>query len=277
MKYTLYVDETGDTGLNKVRNDIESKGASPFLVFGGALIPETRSAELRDLLKNIRTDLVKKELHCAKLKHAQIAKYAREVRDKAGILLFAFVSKKETLGGYKKQIEGPGQDQKFYNKCVLYFLERIGHWMLENDIGPHELDIVFEQRDGHDYQKLRNYISTVQGRPNDNRSRYFLEPILAQRIRSVPKKDEELLEFADLVAFAVSAAINPSRANFGVPEQRYLRELKSRFFCDQTTGVIGEYGLKLFKRKLIGFDAETKKFMDGWHQDGNVPTIEVVK
>ncbi|CUH76868.1 hypothetical protein TRM7557_01102 [Tritonibacter multivorans] len=273
MNYTFFVDETGDAGLDKVRSDINSKGASPFLVFGGVLVPDSRVEELRELLASVRSSLGKQSLHCNRLSHFQTAKYAREVAEKAGVLLFAFVSRKETLGSYKGRIKGKGQDQKYYNKCVSYFLERVGHWMLENDVRPEQLDVVFEKRDGHDYSRLRNYIAVVKSNPNDARLGYFLGPILPSRIRAVSKKDEELLEYADLVAFAVSAAITPSKANFGVPEQRYLRELKCRFFKDEVSCAVGEFGLKVFKRSSIKFDPSSKEFLDGWHVAGVSPKL----
>lgn len=273
MKYKLYVDETGDTGLNKVRQGIDSKGATPFLVFGGCLVPISRESELRRLLSDIRSELNKKALHCTKLSHFETARFARRVLEDAGVLLFAFVSKKETLGAYQGLIAGKGQDQRYYNKCVSYFLERVGHFMIENEVQPDQMDIVFEKRDGHDYEKLRNYIRKVQRNPHDPRLGHFLAPIVPSRIVAVGKKEEDLLEFADLVAFSVSAAVTPSKANFGMPEQRYIRELKGKFFRDKETGVIGDFGLKIFKRHSSEFTADTRTFLESWHDQNVVPRI----
>lgn len=271
VKYTLYVDETGDTGLEKVRDGVDSKGASPFLVFGGCLVPEPRKDELKDLLKEVQETVGKADLHCSGLNHFQTARYAREVGMSARVKLFAFVSTKTTIGGYKQRIEGKGQDQKYYNKCVSYFLERVGHFMLVNEIDPSDLSVVFEKRDGHDYCKMRNYISVIKDNPNDPRLDYYLQPILPARISAEPKASDPLLSYADLVAFSVAAAVNASKANFGVPEQRYMRELKGKFFADEATGIVGEFGLKVFKRHSLKLDEETRRFIESWHQAGVEP------
>ena len=151
VKYTLYIDESGDTGIENVRENVASKGASPFLVFGACLVPEVREKELIALHEKIRVDLGCKSLHCSELSHLQIAKFSRMVAEKAGIKCFAFVSRKATLGEYKTRIEGRGQDQKYYNKCVSYLLERVGHWMKLHSVAPEDLRIVFENRAKHDY------------------------------------------------------------------------------------------------------------------------------
>ncbi|NIZ14412.1 DUF3800 domain-containing protein [Phaeobacter sp. HF9A] len=273
VKYTLFVDETGDTGLEKVRHGPNSRGASPFLVLGGCLVPDRCFTELRDLLETIREELGKKDLHCTNLNHFQMARFCREVVEHAKVLLFALVSTKDTIGDYKQQISGKGQDQKYYNKCASYFLERVGHFLLEHDIPGEDLTIVFEERASHDYQKMRNYISKIKDNPMDPRLGYFLAPIIPSRITAVAKTAEPLLCYADLVAFSVSAAIDASKANYAVPEQRYLRELKAKFFSDNTSGAIGEFGLKVFKREQMKLDSHTARFLQSWHRADVRPTL----
>lgn len=272
-KYTLFIDESGDTGITKVREGIESKGASPLLVIAGCLVPQIRETALLELLAEISRDVRKSDLHCSGMKHLQVAKYAREVGLKAQIKCFAFVSTKSTIGGFKEQIAGKGQDQRYYNKCVSYFLERVGHFMRLKGISGEDLDIVFERREGHDYEKLRNYIRIIQKNPIDPRLEFYLQPIVPGRIVSVPKEVNKLLCYADLISFAVAAALNPSASNFGIPEQRYLRELKELFFKDDKSGAIGEFGLKLFKRFDLKFDKTTARFVDKWHVSGAFPDL----
>ncbi|SEK24947.1 Protein of unknown function [Pacificibacter marinus] len=276
-QYTFYIDETGDTGLNKIRSGVKERGASPFLVLGGCLIPNSRKKELSVLLSKVKTEVGKDELHCSDLSHIRTAKYARMVRDQARIKLFGFVSHKSTMGDYRKSIEGKGQDQRYYNKCVSYFLERLGNFMLENKIPSECVDIVFEKRDNHDYDKLRNYISKIKRTPLDVRLGFYLAPIDPQRISALGKHDDELLSFADLTAFSVAAAINSSAANFGVPEQRYLRELKKLFFADEETETVGEFGFKVFKRHSVDFDCDTHDFVEKWHTDGVEPDLHKVQ
>ncbi|MEP3675021.1 DUF3800 domain-containing protein [Sulfitobacter sp.] len=272
-KYTLFIDETGDAGIDKVRKGVDGKGASPILVIAGCLIPDNRAVELKSVLQEIRSATSKANLHCTEMGHFAVAKYARMVSEKAGILCFAFVSTKSTMGSYKDQISGKGQDQKYYNKCVSYFLERVGHFMRLNSISGEDLKIVFEERRAHDYAKLKNYLRTIKRNPHDKRLGFYLGPILPDCIESKAKPDEELLCYPDLVAFSVAAAINASAANLGVPEQRYLRELKNRFFKEAETGVIGEFGLKLFKRYELDLDRSTSDFFEKWHSSEVEPNL----
>lgn len=273
VKYTLYVDESGDTGLDNIRSGAAEKGASPFLVFGGCLMPKCYEGQNQALLQQVRDAIRTENLHCNKLSHFQTAKFARMVAKEGKVQLFSLVSKKETLGEFKKVISGKGQDQKYYNKCVSYLLERVGDFMLTHKVDGNDLEIVFENRARHDYEKLQNYIAKIKSNPLDERLGYFLGPIRSNCIRSEAKESCDLLCYADLVAHAVFSAVNPSRANYDAPEQRYMRELKSKFFCDRETGVIGEFGLKLFKRFDAGFDPETKRFLDSWHKANVIPKV----
>lgn len=272
-KYTLYIDESGDTGIDNVRQGIETSGASPFLVFGGCLIANEQEPKLSALLGRVEKTVLKKTLHSTGLSHLALAKFARMVQEEADITCFALISAKETMGGFKDRIAGKGQDQKFYNKCVSYFLERVGHFMLLNGIASEDVGIVFEERANHDYEKLRNYIATIKRRPHDPRLGHYLGPIDPSKIASQKKSENDLLCYADLVAYSVAAAINASSSNFGVPEERYLRELKSKFFCDKETGAVGDFGLKLFKRFEFELNARSKVFFDKFHVSGVEPSL----
>lgn len=276
-KYTFYVDETGDAGLEKVRQSTHSKGASPYLVLGGCLVPSVRKAELLNLLSDVRSEIDKSDLHCTKLSHFQMAKYARMVGASARFKSFALVSSKSTVGNYKEVIAGKGSDQKYYNKCVSYLLERLGHCMLTYNISENEVRIVFEERKSHDYEKLRNYIHQIKRTPRDKRLEYYLSVIDPRRMEAQAKGVDDLMTLADQVAFSVSAAINASSSNYGVPEQRYLRELKSCFFSDSTGEAVGKFGLKLFKRHSMKFDDTTKTFLDSWHVKGVEPDLHLSK
>jgi len=243
------------------------------LVIAGCLIPDDRAAELKSVLQEVRIATAKSNLHCTEMSHVAVAKYARMVSEKADICCFAFVSTKSTMGSYKNRISGKGQDQRYYNKCVSYFLERVGHFMLVKKISGDDLRIVFEERRAHDYGKMRNYLHTIKRKPHDKRLGFYLGPILPDSIESKTKPDEELLSYPDLVAFSVSAAINASAANLGAPEQRYLRELKNRFFMEEKSGVIGEFGLKLFKRYNLKLDSSTSEFFEKWHSSEVEPNL----
>lgn len=260
MRYTLFVDESGDQGLDKVRGLGSPHGASPYMTLGACLVPDIERSALLSLLDRLASEFKKTDLHCNELNHFQIAKFSRTVAREARVKLFAIVSKKSTLGTYKNDISGKGQDQRYYNKCVQYLLERVGEFMLINNISSDSLSIVFETRERHNYQALRAYIRKIIRSPIDERAARFLARIDPLSITDQTKLQQKLLSYADLVAYASYQAVNDAGRNLGVPEQRYMRELKDKFFADEATGLICEKGAKLLMMRSMQLDEVTAAF-----------------
>lgn len=267
QKYTFYIDESGDLGLDTIRQGIKDRGASPYLVLGACLVPNTRKPQIREILEKLRDEVCKaKRLHCCELSHYQIAKIAREIGRLEKILFFAFVSRKSTLGNYKGMIEGSEQSQLYFNKCSVYLFEQLALAMETFGISKQDMSVVFEER-SHDYQRLRTYLkknivtpfSTGIDAGDKNRAR--LSRIDPLSITSQTKESEVLLFLADLAAYATRSAIDQTDFNFGIPEQRYFREIEDRFFKDPSTGAIGGWGFKVFKPFHVKFDPVTQAFV----------------
>jgi hypothetical protein len=267
-KYTFYIDESGDPGIRVVRSGAIGKGATPYFVFGGCLLPNKKAAEIRAKLENLRGAVCphKPILHCSELSHAQVARIAREVGKFENILFFAFVSRKDTLESYRKEIEGADDSEFYFNKCATYLLEQLALATETYAIDKADLSIVFEDRP-HSFQRYRSYLKHVITKPipikdptaNANRKRLGrLDPL---SITSMDKGGEPLLFLADLVAYATRQALEPSQHNYGVPEQRYLREIAGKFFGGDKFGSIGDYGFKVYLRHQVTFDKTTKDFV----------------
>lgn len=272
-KYTFYIDESGDLGLDTVRQGIRDRGASPYLVLGACLVPNTRKHGIRGQLDKLREEVCKsRRLHCSELNHYQVAKIAREIGSLEKILFFAFVSKKSTLGRYKGMIEGSEQSQYYLNKCSVYLFEQLALAMETYGIAKQDISVVFEERN-HDYQRLRAYLKAniaspfPTGSAAGDKNRARLSRIDPLSITSQTKESEILLFLADLAAYATKSAIDQTDFNYGVPEQRYFREIESRFFKEPSTGVIGEWGLKIFKPFHVKFDSATQAFIRSRHLD----------
>lgn len=149
MNYTFFVDESGQSGIKKIRTT-SSGGASRYMTLGGALVPNSKLSEYRNVLSKLASEFSKPELHCSKLNHNQIVRFAQEA-SKLKVLLFGVISLKETLGGYRQDIDS--DDKRYYNKCAQYLLEKLGQAMEELGIGASQLSIAFE--DGNfEYQQL---------------------------------------------------------------------------------------------------------------------------
>ena len=255
QRYTLYVDESGDQDLERFRDVGRSHGSDPYLVFGAALVPNNLKADFRKKLADIQRTIGAKELHCADLSHLKVSYLSNSVKNMR-VLLFGAVSKKKTVGTYKEKISGKKQAEDYYNKCVHYLLERVGEFMSENGIEPSHLSIVFEKK-RHNYERLRSYIRTIQARPVDARAR-FLQRIDSLSITAQGKADEPLLALADVTAYSLYQCFNETLTNYGLPEQRYFREIKSKFWSDPETGVVANKGIKFIKGPVdMGLTGQT--------------------
>jgi hypothetical protein len=259
VHYTLFVDESGDQDLEKFRTEERQFGSDPFLVFGAALVPNMYLDEYRRVLGELRNELSVNLLHCTEMSHLKRCYFARRV-SKLRVLLFGVVSKKATVGEYREEISGDMEKQDFYNKCAGYLLERVAHFMQEEDIGSDQMSVVFEEKK-HNYQRLRSYIKAIGKTPFDERANPMsrLDPLC---IRAEGKKDEVLLALADLTSFAIYQSVTETKSNFMTPEQRYLRELKDKFWKNPVTGQIANHGLKFIKGpKEMELKGETFKFV----------------
>ena len=108
-----------------------------------------------------------------------------------------------------------------------------------------QLSIIFEKK-RHDYQRMRNFVGTIRKTPFDDRANYlaYVDP---RSIRAEAKNDEKLLSLADLTAFSIYQSVTQSKTNFMLPEQRYLRELKDKFWKNPKTEQVANHGLKYIK------------------------------
>lgn len=240
QRFTLLVDESGDSGIGLVRSALQSKGASPYMTMGGALISSDSCEAVRATLKRVAADVGKEELHCSGLNHFQKIFWIRELAAHKK-RLFGVVSYKDTLGDYKDRIDG--NNRAYYNKCVQYLLERVGWFMEVNDIPAENLDIVFE-KGGFDYERMQVFLRMCQQKPVHPMTAR-LKRIRVANIAVKTKAEEPLLQMADLVAHALYKCVDKQDKNHFIPEPRYLRELGPRFFGHPETQAVAGAGLYL--------------------------------
>lgn len=228
MSYTLYIDESGDAGIKKIR-DGDQGGASPMMTMGGVLIPNDQIENVRKGLDELRRLITKRDnFHCQNMSHEEKGRLAQFV-SQLPVVLVGVISSKSTLGGYKAEIN---DDQNlYYNKCCQYLLERAGMFISSMGIRAEDIDIIMEEG-SYDYRKLRNLIIMCQRNPRHQNTR-FLQHISAYKIRPLPKGHDQLLELADLVAHALYRSVWGSKLD--VTESRYLNEIRDKFFKDDET------------------------------------------
>lgn len=259
-RFTLYVDESGEAGIEKVRT-ANSGGASPYMTLGAVLIPNQSRAHMTKALEKLKVEIGKKRLHCAELKHYQLLHYARAVA-LMKLRLFGVISRKETLGSYKSDIAA--DSSMYYNKCAQYLLERVGWFMEARDIPRDNVDIVFE-RANVDYDMMKNLIRKCQRNPQHKNTKR-LRNIDVDRIVEQKKSDEPLLQIADLVAHSLYKCVDKSDKNHGIPEPRYVRELGPRFFgAPKDEKVVGAGIYCVHTTKDLKLDADVEETLVKLH------------
>lgn len=256
-KYTIFIDDSGDAGVEKVRTH-NTPGASEFLTLGAVLMVTKNFQSHRDLLFEIKGAMNKNDIQCKNLNHFQKVYFAKKLASVNHIICFGVISKKSTLGNYAKRIEN--DSTKFYNKCCLYLFEMIGRFLRDSGISMDEIDFVMEEGN-FQYQALRSYLRRCRDNPQYATSKMlaFLNP---DNIIQVPWKDEELLTYADLVTHSLYKAVDKPASCLHQNETRYLNELKTKFVKSKSDGKIVGYGLKVIhKVSHLDLDDETSTFL----------------
>lgn len=262
MKYTLYVDESGQSGIKKIKSDTEG-GASRYMTMGGVLVPDDNRPHLRKVLAELTSAIGKADLHCSKLNHNQIVKFAQTLA-KEEVVLFGVISLKETLGTYKDDIGE--SDKKYYNKCAQYLLEKVGLFLEQAGCTETDISIRFENG-GFDYDGLRGLIYHCRKSPQ-HQSTKMLKNINQNSIIALAKEEEQLLQLGDLVAHALFKCVDDAPSTYGVFETRYLSELRTRFFFNKTTRKICGTGVfPVHKLQHIKADAQVARFLQEFSPD----------
>lgn len=234
MKYTIFIDESGEAGIANVRH--ESKpGASPYFVLGAAVFQPASEIYARQALQRFK-DTIKKTSwkHATDLSHVEKV-YLGRLLGQLPARYFAVISNKATLEEYKAAINS--DPQKFYNKCLKYLLEKFFSYLAKHLSSDEDVNIILEQRN-HDYDAMLRYFHRVKENPlyEQSKSLRLLNPFSITR---KAKGDEDLLEIADFVSHAVYQLANKTSSNFRIPEFRYFQELSSRFAGDERCNVLG--------------------------------------
>ncbi|MEM8537799.1 MAG: DUF3800 domain-containing protein, partial [Pseudomonadota bacterium] len=105
MSCTIYIDESGDTGVTKIR-DLNKPGSSPYLCMGAVVMRRASQLEAAQLLDQLQSDFKKPKRwrHSANLNHQQKVHFARQLASKR-LRFYGLISNKSTLDGYASKID----------------------------------------------------------------------------------------------------------------------------------------------------------------------------
>jgi hypothetical protein len=251
MKFTVFIDESGETGISKVRTD-ETGGASPFFVMAAVVAQHADLETSRSSIENFRARIGKKKWkHATDLGHNEKVLLARTL-GKLPVRYFAVLSKKETLDEYGERIEH--DPHKYYNKCFKYLIERVLIYLQQYNVSEHDISVILERRN-HDYGMMISFISTVKQNPIYSESK-ALKNFNPYCISTLKKGEDDMLEIADFVSHAVFSLVNKTKTNYGIPEPRYFQEICSRFGGNAKHEIVGS-GIKCI-HSLKGLQLDTE-------------------
>jgi Protein of unknown function (DUF3800) len=264
--YTLYIDESGETGISKVRSGTIT-GASPYMTLGAVLVENENRSRLEKKLAEIEALMGKESIHCSRLKHTQKVFFARAISAEK-IVCFGVISLKSTLKWYKDVIRSDAV--KYYNKCGQYLLERVSKFMKEYEIDAADLDIIFEEGT-FNYAKFRSFIGKCRDNPLHKNTK-LLKHISVGKIVAASKAKEPLLQISDLVAHALFKSVDKTDRNFHIPEPRYLYEIQKRFYCDKESGEVLKHGIMaLHNLSELKLDAEVHNLISNIEGEMKLP------
>lgn len=236
--YTLYIDESGDPNTQKIRT-ADTSGATPYMVLGGVMVKDEQKNDIKLKLEDVQKLFQKENLHCTNLNHFQKRYYAKCIAD-LDVKLFGVISRKSTLGSYNSEIGT--EFWRYYHKCLQYLLEIFGSYLISQGIEKDDVSICVEASNSFRLSKFRNYVNSCHFYPLYTQTQ-SLKKIKTTRITDQKKKDEPLLQLADLLAHSLFQCVDERKSNYGIKETSYIEDMKNRFHCSQSNEVLG-FGLK---------------------------------
>lgn len=175
--YLAYIDESGETGLNKVLG-VDEHGSSEWFTLSVVVIRKTQEPNvagwISDMLKATRSFQLK-DLHFSKLNHnARIA--VTEYMATKPIMCFVVCSNKKNMKHYKNpRVEAAMMPVKdwFYCWITRVALERVTHFVrrraMETFQEPRRLKVIFSERGQLKIGQIGAYYQWIRGQSsNDN-------------------------------------------------------------------------------------------------------------
>lgn len=272
MPCKIFIDESGEAGITKVRSET-SGGASPYFVLAAAVMPSATAIHAGSVLEEVNEKFSPKKWdHATDLNHSQTVFWARNATN-VNLRFFAVISNKSTLGEYAELIKN--NPDKFYNKCAVYLLERVGKYLSAKGLASDPPEIIFERRN-HDYDAMRRYIGKIKDNPLHEDAR-FLRIFNPFAIVARGKDEDPLLKYADIAAHSVYQCVNKTPTNFGIPEPRYLDELSRRFGADEK-GIILGTGIKcIHNLDQLMLDSDIRSRLHRMRASPMIPNIRQIK
>lgn len=250
VRFVAYIDESGDTGLQKVRP--RTGGASEWLVLSCLVVRAERDIELPQWVRGIKAKFKndqRPDLHFSDLLPVKKAIACVELATKP-CRLFIVMSNKRNIEGYRN----PNIDDT--NKAWIYWfltrllLERVTDFCdrlsPEKERGQVTLRIIFSRRGGLRYIDFVNYLRKLQRQSRAgmlvlNQGDLKWSLIDYDEVRVLNHTERAGLQLADIGAAAFFQAVERNRPDDCDPQ--YAKMLK-RIVAKKNAGSPISFGIK---------------------------------
>lgn len=251
--FVAYIDEAGDTGLNRVR-PIDPTGGTEWLCVSAVVVSAANEPLVSEWVRGIRSDIdvrQRPDLHFRKLSPTRKLTVSQRVAE-LPIRCFVVASNKKNVRQYRNpRAEKAGADQWFYNWIVRLLIERVTDFcerrsLLDgNEIK--KVKFVFSKRGGHRYSQTQAYHWLIKSQSRNSNM------VLNKRMPKWRTMDERLvsaqlhedvagLQLADVVASAFYTAAD--NLDTGPCDPTYATALHPRMAPEN--GSARDYGVCLW-------------------------------
>ncbi|MCY2929073.1 MAG: DUF3800 domain-containing protein [Planctomycetota bacterium] len=246
--FVAYVDEAGDEGF-KFRTSPAMQRSSDWFVLAAFVTRKQTDLETVKLIDQVRREFElppRKHVHWKDLKHPKKVRYAQLMAGLQARAIGVCVHKPSLLEPEKFQ-----ESYRLYFFAVRYLMERVS-WLArdrhdtEKWGGDGTVDVLFSNRQGMPYDKMRDYLRHLQVQQASGQDvRIDFANVPPDRITTQTPGRSMGLQLADAAAGAFFNAIETDA--FGNTEPRYLTTMSPILYRHQ--GMAHGYGLKLLPRE----------------------------
>ena len=269
-EYVLFVDESGDDGLTKVK-PIDPDGASEWLVIAGVMVRAEDEQRCRDWLDAIRKDINATQastLHFRKLSPSKQVR-AAEMVGALPVRIFCVCSNKKNMRGHRNErAEQAGGKQWFYNWVVRIMMERATNYCAETSARKlgrvTKMKVLFSARGGHSYGQTKAYwellrFQEMTGRTHLRWHTMNHEVLSFDLVEYVPHYMHAGLQLADIAASAFYQAVEENSSRWS-PDPAIALGPRAA----SRDGQIADVGLVLQPHKInqIGLSKKQKQIFE---------------
>lgn len=236
--FVVYIDESGDEGLNRGGN------ASSWFVLSAAITRKAHDLETVKVVDTVREMLKKppkKPLHFRDLRHEHRLPFLSLLAQTHHLRAASVLVHKPSI----LEPETFREPHRLYFYAVRHLLERVSWFCRDrrrSGEGDGSAEIVFSNRSGMSYEDLRQYFKRLEASPSNALD---WSVIRCDQMEAYTAGRRMGLQIADAIAHGFFRAVEPT--SYGHTEDRYARMLKPIVYHNR--GRYSGYGVKIWPRE----------------------------